>query len=94
MHNVPFAARLSCAIHIANLVIREEDANHNDDADRAQNRLADYVEAQPEGDVFLVALARKLGRKRAKRVNIDKQTIEVAARLPADVVEDLIRAGA
>ena len=66
------------------MVIREEDANHLDDADRAQNRLADFVAAQPEGDEFLLMLARKLGRKRAKRVNIEPEVIEIAARMKLD----------
>lgn len=72
--------KLSCAIHMANAVIRTANTGNAEEADRIQNRMADIVEAEP--DIFLLALARKLGRARARAVNIEDEVIEYAVRSP------------
>lgn len=73
--------KLSCAIHLANSVIRHANTGNAQEADRIQNRLADVVEAQP--DIFLLVLARKLGRSRARLVDIQDEVIEYAVRSEA-----------
>ena len=74
--------KLSCAISLANAVIRNANAGKTEEADRIQNRMADLVEA--EDQVFLLVLARKLGRSRARLVDIQDEVIEYAVR-SADV---------
>lgn len=87
-----FDIKLSCAIHLANAVVRHDERGQVEDADRTQNRFADIVEA--EGDVFLLAVARKLGRKRAKAVAIEPEVVEIAARMPRERFEALVAAQA
>lgn len=72
--------KLSCAIHLANAVIRQANAGNAEEADRIQNRMADVVGEQD--DIFLLVLARKLGRSRARLVNIEDAVIEYAVRSP------------
>lgn len=75
-----FDIMLNCAIHIANKVIREDAYGHALEAERAQHRLHDLIEAQDDHDEFLVALARRLGRNRARAVEIQDDVVEIACR--------------
>ena len=75
--------QLDCALHIANVVIREDAHNHAHDADRAHARLVALVDAQDDSDAFLVALARKLGKVRAAAVLIQPEVIALAMKQEA-----------
>lgn len=82
--NSPFAIKLSCAIHLAKAVLRHDELGQVEDADRVQNRFAALVLDDDRADDLLVAVARKLGRKRALAVSIEPEVVEIAARMPAE----------
>lgn len=86
----PFQVKLSCAIHLANSVIRMDERGQTEDADRAQNRFADLILSDEDSDALLVAVARRLGRKRALAVSIEPAVVELAARMRAEDFASLV----
>lgn len=84
--------QLSCAIHMANNVIRLDERGNAVDADKAHARLTDFVDAHDDSDRLLVAVARRLGRKRALAVMITEEVVDLAARMPAEAFAALLAA--
>lgn len=72
--------RLAAAEHIARKAVRLAKAGQNRDADRAQNRLADVVEASRWPRAFTQNLVENIGRKNAMAVLIDREIIDIALR--------------
>ena len=70
--------QIDCALHIANLVIRQDRAGQNGDADRAHTRLHALIDAQPDPDQFLISVARRLGRDRARALAVTEEVIALA----------------
>jgi hypothetical protein len=71
---------LHAALHIANSVIRHDVQGHVQDGDRAHARLHALIDVQADPDMFLLTIARKLGRTRALAVMITPEAIDLACR--------------
>ncbi len=70
--------KIDCALHIANMVIRADSKGHTGEGDRAHVRLHSLIDAENEPDQFLILLARRLGRVRARAVAITEEVISLA----------------
>lgn len=84
--------KLSCAIHMAKNVIRLDERGQSDAANAAHDRFTSFVEAHAEQDRLVVAVARRLGRKRALAVMITEEVVDLAARMPAAQFAALVAA--
>jgi hypothetical protein len=87
-----FEIQLSCAIHMAKNVIRLDERGQHDDANAAYDRLTAFIDTNADSDRLLVAVARRLGRKRALAVMITEEVVDLAARMPADDFAALLAA--
>lgn len=68
--------RLAAAEHIARKAVRLAKAGQHYDADRAQNRLCDCVEASRWPQVFTQNLVENIGRRNALDVMIDRKIVD------------------
>ena len=68
--------RLAAAEHIARKAVRLEKSGQQDDADRAQNRLCDCVEASRWPRVFTQNLVESIGRANSLAVMIDREIVD------------------
>lgn len=74
-----FDIRLECALHIANAEIRALDKGDEVEAVRVHDRLVSLLEQDVnEYEPLLLALARKLGRKRSALVLIEDEVVDRA----------------
>lgn len=92
MINKDFETWPLCAIHMAKAVIRLDERGQSEAANAAHERFVSFVETQDDSDRMVVAVARRLGRKRALAVMIEGEVIDLAARMPADEFAALVAA--
>ncbi len=68
--------RLAAAEHIARKAVRLAKAGEDHDADRAQNRLCDVMEASRWPRALTQNLVENIGRKNSLAVMIDRDIID------------------
>lgn len=77
---------------MAKNVIRLDERGQSDAADAAHARFVGFVENHEDHDRMVVAVARRLGRKRALAVMITEEVVDLAARMPAEAFAELVAA--